>query len=68
MNDCRDAWAQLMRAAAEQQAGRLKPPVTAQGKPTPHDFAGMLPVLVLSSTVKSSFCPQGMHEDCSHPC
>ena len=32
MNDCRDAWARLMRTAADQQAQPLQVPSAAQGK------------------------------------
>lgn len=42
MNDCRDAWAELMRTAAQQQAGQLKPFVSAQSHPSSHGFAGLL--------------------------
>jgi len=32
MNDCRDAWARLMRTAADQQAQPLQAPSATQGK------------------------------------
>ena len=32
MNDCRDAWARLMRTAADQQAQRLQVPSASQSK------------------------------------
>ena len=42
MNDCRDAWAELMRTGAQQQAGQLKSCVSDRSHPTPNDFAGLL--------------------------
>lgn len=42
MNDCRDAWAELMRTAAQQQAGQLKSFVNNHSQPISSDFAGLL--------------------------
>ena len=42
MNDCRDAWAELMRTAAQQQAGQLKSFVNNHSHPTSNDFTGLL--------------------------
>ena len=41
MNDCRDTWAELMRTAAQQQAGQLKPFVSRHSQPSSTDLAGL---------------------------
>lgn len=41
LNDCRDTWAELMRTAAQQQAGQLKPFVSSHSQPSSTDFAGL---------------------------
>lgn len=42
INDCRDAWAELMRTAAQQQAGQLKPNLSTQSQPSLQGFSGLL--------------------------
>ena len=42
MNDCRDAWAELMRTAAQQQAGQLKSFVNTQSHPSANDLKSLL--------------------------
>lgn len=41
MNDCLDAWAELMRTAAQQQGGQLKSVATNQSLPSSQGFPGL---------------------------
>ncbi|KAL3158178.1 hypothetical protein ABBQ32_011767 [Trebouxia sp. C0010 RCD-2024] len=47
INDCRDAWAELMRTAAQQQAGQLKSGVSTRSQPSSQGFPGSSAALLL---------------------
>ena len=53
MNDCRDAWAALMRTAAQQQAGQLK---SFANHPTANDTPGLLSTPHLCMFA-AAYCP-----------